>query len=183
MPAPVRDFAAKKEVVRSMPGRLVARTTDVDGKDGFVLTLQTREQHIRRDKATSNICTNQALCATAATIYMTLLGKTGLKKVALLSAERAQAASKSIFGLSGFEPFFEGAFVREFAVKTPKPAREIIESMTKRGLLAGVDAGRWFPSLSHCLIVACTEKRTMQEISLLTEGLREYAHSGVMSRM
>jgi glycine dehydrogenase subunit 1 len=176
-------FAARKELIRSMPGRIVARTTDVDGKDGFVLTLQTREQHIRREKATSNICTNQALCATAATIYMTLLGKTGLKKVALLSAERAQSAAQAIYDLPGFEPYFRGAFVREFAVKTPKPAREIIESLTSRGILAGVDAGRWFPSLSNCLIVACTEKRTTQEISLLTEGLREYAQSGVMSRM
>lgn len=176
-------FAAKKDMVRFMPGRIAARTKDLDGKPGFVLTLQTREQHIRREKATSNICTNQALCATAASVYISLLGKTGLKKVALLSAERAHDAAKQIFAITGFEPYFNGPFVREFAVKTPRPAQDVIQAMLERGLLAGVDAGRWYKGMDDCLIIAATEKRSETEIGQLVAGLKEFATSGVLSRM
>jgi len=174
-------FAAKKELVRSMPGRIAARTKDVDGNIGFVLTLQTREQHIRRDRATSNICTNQALCATAATVYMSLLGKIGLRKIALLSAEKAQELSEKIFSREGFEPYFKAPFVREFPVKTPQPAKEIIESLVKQGILPGINAGRWYSGMDDCLIVAATEKRTGQEITRFTEGLKEAASKSVMS--
>ncbi len=176
-------FAGRKELVRNMPGRIVGRTKDVDGRTGFVLTLQTREQHIRREKATSNICTNQALCATAATVHLTLMGKTGLKNVALLSAEKAQAAAKGIFALEGFEPYFKGSFVREFAVKTPIPAREVIRAMMEHGILPGINAGRWYPGLDDCLIVAATEKRTSQEIEQLLSGLKELSQSHVLSEM
>jgi glycine dehydrogenase subunit 1 len=176
-------FAAKKELVRYMPGRIVARTKDVDGKTGFVLTLQTREQHIRREKATSNICTNQALCATAASVYLSLLGKTGLKKVALLSAERAHQAAEQISKLEGFEVYFKGPFVREFAIKTPHPATEIILAMLEKGFLPGVDAGRWYKGLGNCLIVALTEKRSEAEINGLVAGLKELKASGVLSRL
>jgi len=176
-------FAAKKELIRSLPGRIAARTKDVDGKTGFVLTLQTREQHIRRQKATSNICTNQALCATTAAVYMSLMGKTGLKKVALLSAERASQAAEQIFAIDGYEPYFTGPFVREFAVKTPRPAREIILEMGKRSILPGVDAGRWYSGMDNCLVVALTEKRTAQDLAELTNGLKELAASGVLSSM
>ncbi|UCG60939.1 MAG: aminomethyl-transferring glycine dehydrogenase subunit GcvPA [Candidatus Zixiibacteriota bacterium] len=168
-------FAAKKELVRYMPGRIASRTKDVDGKTGFVLTLQTREQHIRREKATSNICTNQALCATAASVYLTLLGKAGLEQVALLSAEKAQQTSQSLFELDGFEPYFKAPFVREFAVKTPVPAQKVILSLVKHGVLGGVNAGRWYKGLDNCLIVAVTEKRTTEEIQLLVGGLKELA--------
>ena len=176
-------FAAKKELVRSMPGRIAGRTTDVDGKTGFVLVLQTREQHIRREKATSNICTNQALCATAASVYLTLLGKTGLKKVALLSAEKAQQTADALFKLEGFKPYFDSPFVREFAVRTPVPARQLILSMVERQILPGVDAGRWYKNMNDCLIVALTEKRTEEEITRLVEGLKELTASGVLSQM
>lgn len=176
-------FAAKKELVRSMPGRIAGRTTDVDGKTGFVLVLQTREQHIRREKATSNICTNQALCATAASVYLTLLGKTGLKKVALLSAEKAQQTAAALFDLGGFKPYFDSPFVREFAVRTPLPARQLILSMVERRILPGVDAGRWYKNMNDCLIVALTEKRTEAEITRLVEGLKELTTSGVLSQM
>ena len=176
-------FAAKKELVRSMPGRIAGRTTDVDGKTGFVLVLQTREQHIRREKATSNICTNQALCATAASVYLTLLGKTGLKKVALLSAEKAQQTASALFDLEGFKPYFDSPFVREFAVRTPVPARQLILSMVERRILPGVDAGRWYKNMNDCLIVALTEKRTEAEITRLVEGLKELTTSGVLSQM
>ena len=176
-------FAAKKELVRSMPGRIAGRTTDVDGKTGFVLVLQTREQHIRREKATSNICTNQALCATAASVYLTLLGKTGLKKIALLSAEKAQQTASALFDLEGFKPYFDSPFVREFAVRTPVPARQLILSMVERQILPGVDAGRWYKNMNDCLIVALTEKRTEAEITRLVEGLKELTASGVLSQM
>jgi glycine dehydrogenase subunit 1 len=176
-------FAAKKELVRYMPGRIASRTKDVDGREGFVLTLQTREQHIRREKATSNICTNQALCAAAASVYMTLLGKSGLEQVALLSSERAQEVAAEIFKLEGFEPYFEAPFVREFAVKTPVPAEKAIMSLLDNGILCGVNAGRWYGGLDDCLIVAVTEKRTAEQTGLLTESLKELARSGVVSRM
>ena len=176
-------FAAKKELVRSMPGRIAGRTTDVDGKSGFVLVLQTREQHIRREKATSNICTNQALCATAASVYLTLLGKTGLKKVALLSAEKAQQTASALFDLEGFKPYFDSPFVREFAVRIPVPAQQLILSMVERQILPGVDAGRWYKNMNDCLIVALTEKRTEEEITRLVEGLKELTASGVLSQM
>jgi glycine dehydrogenase subunit 1 len=176
-------FAAKKELVRSMPGRIAGRTNDVDGKTGFVLVLQTREQHIRREKATSNICTNQALCATAAAVYLTLMGKTGLKKVALLSAEKAQETAAALFELQGLEPYFHRPFVREFAVRTPVPAKKIVFSMVEQGILPGLDAGRWYGGLDDCLIVALTEKRTADDINRLVTGLKELTAHGVLSRM
>jgi len=176
-------FAVKKELIRFMPGRIASRTTDVDGKEGFVLTLQTREQHIRREKATSNICTNQALCATAVTIYLSLLGKQGYKQVALLSAEKAQEAFNKITALDGFEAYADQSFVREFAIKTPVPAKQIITELAKNKLLAGIDAGRWFKGCDDCLIIACTEKRTTQEIDRLTESLKELSKSGILSSL
>ena len=176
-------FAVKKDLVRYMPGRLAARTKDLDGKPGFVLTLQTREQHIRREKATSNICTNQALCATTASVYLSLLGKQGLKQVALLSAERANLAAERIFSIEGYTPYFSGPFVREFAVRTPIPATDIILGMLEKGIVAGVDAGRWFKGMENCLIVAATEKRSEAEIDRLIAGLKELRGSGVLSRM
>jgi glycine dehydrogenase subunit 1 len=166
-------FSAKKDLVRSLPGRIAARTKDVDGKGGFVLTLQTREQHIRRQKATSNICTNQALCATMASIYLSLMGKTGLRQVALLSAEKAQSAAAQISALSGYELYFKGPFVREFAVRTPKPVRDLVLNLMDKGVLPGVDAGRWYPSMKNCLIIALTEKRTDADIAALVKGLKE----------
>lgn len=176
-------FAARKELVRNMPGRIAARTEDVDGKVGFVLTLQTREQHIRRSKATSNICTNQALCATAASVYLSLLGKTGLKNVALLSAERAQDVAREITALDGYEPYFDAPYVREFAIRTPQPASQVILQMLQRQVLPGVAAGRWYDGLDDCLVVALTEKRTPAEVTRLVDGLKELAASGVLSRM
>ncbi len=168
-------FAANKKMVRNLPGRIVARTRDVDGKTGFVLTLQTREQHIRRQKATSNICTNQALCATTATVYMSLMGRQGLKQVALLSAEKAQQTAAAIVALDGYESYFSGPFVREFCVRTSVPAREVIAAMLDHDIVAGIDAGRWYPDMQNCMIVACTEKQTSAHIETLVSGLKEIA--------
>lgn len=164
-------FAVKKDLARQIPGRIAGRTKDVDGKDGFVLTLQTREQHIRREKATSNICTNQALCATIASVYCSLLGKTGLKKVALLSLENAHNTAEKIFELDGYEPYFNNPYIHEFAVKTPIPAQDIILKLVKDGILPGIDAGRWYSKMDNCLIIATTEKRTDEDINKLINGL------------
>jgi len=174
-------FSARKELVRSLPGRIAARTKDLEGRTGFVLTLQTREQHIRRQKATSNICTNQALCATMASIYLSLMGRTGLKQVALLSAEKAQATAERISELDGFELYFPGPFVREFALRTPRPAKHLVLGLVQKGILPGVDAGRWYPEMEDCLVVALTEKRTDAEITALVDGLREMSTRGVLS--
>lgn len=176
-------FAAKEDLIRFMPGRIASRTVDVDGKNGYVLTLQTREQHIRREKATSNICTNQALCATAASIYISLMGKQGLREVALLSTQQAHKLYQKISALEGFEPYFEGSFVREFAIKTPRPTREIILALIEKSILPGVDAGRWYNGLEDCLIIAATEKRSDEEIDCFVNALKEVSQSAVVSSM
>ncbi len=176
-------FAARQELARFMPGRISGRTKDLDGKPGFVLTLQTREQHIRREKATSNICTNQALCATAASVYLSLMGKQGLKQVALLSLEKAHQAARKICSLDGYSLYFDTPFVRELAIKTPHPAAEIVMAMTKEGILPGIDAGRWYPDMQDCLIVALTEKRTDEEIERLVCSLEKMAVNDVVSQM
>lgn len=176
-------FAARKKLIRYVPGRIVGRTKDVDGLPGFVLTLQTREQHIRREKATSNICTNQALCATAASVYMSLLGKQGLKRVALLSAEKAQKTRSKLLSIDGVEPYFDRPFVREFPIRIPVSAQQLVIDMAERGILAGVAAGRWYREMDNCLIIALTEKRTDQEIDKLCETLKEMTANGIMSRV
>lgn len=176
-------FAAKKDLVRNMPGRIAARTKDVDGRPGFVLTLQTREQHIRREKATSNICTNQALCATAAAVYCSLLGREGIRQVALLSAERAHDTANALAAIDGFELLSSAPFVREFPVKCSRPAGEIIAAMADHGILPGVDAGRWYPGMENVLLVALTEKRTPAQMTRLVDGLKELSASGVLSHL
>ncbi len=171
-------FAARRDYIRQMPGRIVGATEDVDGRRGFVLALQTREQHIRREKATSNICTNQGLNALAATIYLSTIGREGLRRVAEASARIAHYAFDRITGI-GLEPLFPDApFFREFAVKTPVAAREVIERGAEHGVLAGVALSR-FPQLDvdDGLLIAFTEKRSKQDVDLLLEVLREAAHA------
>ncbi len=168
-------FAARQQYIRNMPGRIVGMTEDLDGRRGFVLTLQTREQHIRREKATSNICTNQGLCALAATVYLSTVGKMGLQQVAESSAQLAHFAYDRIIEETNLQPLFPGApFFREFALKTPGPAREIIERGAERGLLAGVALSR-FPHLDvdDGLLIAFTEKRSRDDVELLLEVLKE----------
>jgi glycine dehydrogenase subunit 1 len=168
-------FAARQAYIRNMPGRIVGVTEDVEGRRGFVLTLQTREQHIRREKATSNICTNQGLCALAATIYLSTTGRDGLRQVAEASAQIAHYAYDRIVGETGLEPMFpDTPFFREFALKTDRPAREIIEKGAERGILAGVALSR-FPHIDvdDGLLVAFTEKRSQDDVELLLDVLKE----------
>jgi len=165
-------FACRGSLTRRMPGRLVAATADTRGKTGYVLTLQTREQHIRREKATSNICTNQALCALSACVYLSLLGKNGIRKVAELSLQKSHYAADRIFAIDGFRPKFDGPFFKEFVVTTPRPAREMAEQLLKKNILAGVDLGSFDPNLKSELLVCVTEKRNREEIDHLVDELK-----------
>ncbi len=164
-------FAAREKYVRKMPGRIVGATVDEEGRRGYVLTLQTREQQIRRDKATSNICTNQGLNALAATIHMALLGREGLLEMAETSAQNAHYAWRRLAEVDGVEPLYPDApFVREFAVRTKENSRAILERGFSAGILAGVSLSR-FPELGapDGLLLGFTEKRTRAEIDRLVD--------------
>ncbi len=164
-------FAAKQELVRRMPGRLVGATVDVDGQRGFVLTLQTREQHIRREKATSNICTNVALCALMATIYVAILGKRGLRKVGELSTAKAHYAARELTKIPGVRLRFAAPFFKEFTLQLPKSPERVIKRLMKDRLLAGVPLKGFDRAYKDCLLVAVTEKRTKDEIDAYAAAL------------
>ncbi len=169
-------FAAKNEYIRNMPGRITGMAQDHEGRRGFVLTLQTREQHIRREKATSNICTNQGLMALAATVYLATVGLEGLRGVAEASCVNAHAAFDAIRKIKGYAPLCPGGeFFHEFAVKTPKPAAQIVHKAAKHGVLAGVALDRFASPMEdkHALLVAVTEKRTADEVDKLVEVLKK----------
>ncbi len=164
-------FACREDYKRHLPGRLVGRTVDADGKRGFVLTLQTREQHIRREKATSNICTNQALNALAATVYMSLMGREGLRETALLCLKKAHYAKKEITALEGFSTPWNVPTFKEFPVRTPVDPGEIITRLEKEKILAGVDAACFDRDMEGILLVAVTERRTKREIDRFVDLL------------
>jgi len=169
-------FACRQEYVRRMAGRLVGQTVDVDGVTGYVLTLSTREQHIRREKATSNICTNQGLNAVAAAVYMAAMGKCGLPQVASLCYHKAHYAAEAIALLDGYDVDLSVPFFNEFIVHCPKPVAQINEDLYQSfGIIGGYDLGQVYPSLEGYMLLCCTEMNTRAEIDALIEALEAIA--------
>lgn len=165
-------MATRKKYVRNLPGRIVGETTDVNDDRGFVLTLQTREQHIRRDKATSNICSNEALCALAATVYMSLLGKEGLKETAQLCADKASYAYQRLTAIPGVTPHFHAKWVfNEMVFDLPCDATDVIGKLIEKGYAAGFPLSRYYEGMDNSILIAVTEKRTKQQIGMLAEEL------------
>jgi glycine dehydrogenase subunit 1 len=164
-------FATRRAHIRQMPGRIVGRTTDGVGRPGFCLTLQTREQHIRRERATSNICTNQALNALASAVALATLGKEGLREVALLSLSGAHAAHRKITALPGFSSPFDGPFFKEFVIKTPRPAATILSRLRESGIFGGIDLGRYDDVLADHLLICVTEKHRPADVDRLVSAL------------
>jgi glycine dehydrogenase subunit 1 len=164
-------FATREQYVRQMPGRLSGETVDTEGRRGYVLTLSTREQHIRREKATSNICTNEGLCALAATIYLCTLGKVGLRQLAQLNLQRAAYARQQLAAIPGCRLPFSGPTFNEFVLETPKPAREIIARLIDQRIIAGVDLARFYPARPQALLVCVTEMNPREDIDRLCTAL------------
>ena len=166
-------MACMKDFVRQLPGRIAGQTTDVDGNRGFVLTLATREQHIRREKATSNICTNQALCALRATIFLESLGKDGLREMAWQNVQKAGYALDALTRIPGVRRKFAGPHFNEFAIELPKPWASVGKALKDKGILAGLGLGESFPELANCVLVCVTDKHAKEDIVRLALSLRE----------
>ncbi len=163
-------LAAKKELVRKMPGRIVGQTTDHDGRRGYVLTLQAREQHIRREKAVSNICSNQALNALTATVYLSTMGKQGLKEVSKLCLSKAHYAFDKLIASGKFEKVNSAPFFKEFVIRAlDEPLSAIIKRLLENGIIGGLELEQFYPEMKDCWLVAVTEKRTRDEIDTLVE--------------
>ncbi len=166
-------LCCRKSLVRQMPGRIVGRTTDLDGKPGFTLTLQAREQHIRRSKATSNICTNQGLMVTAATIHMALQGGEGLQRTAAACHANCLQLVASLTAIPGVEPLFDRPVFHEQVLRLPQPAEGLLRSLATHNILGGLDLSQDYPELGSALLVCATEKRTQQEMSDYAEQMAQ----------
>ena len=169
-------FATRKQYIHKMAGRLVGETVDNRGQRAYVLTLTAREQHIKRERATSNICTNQGLMALAAAVYLSLLGRGGLRQVAELCYHKAHYAADKISRIPGYSLPFNAPFFHEFTVKCPKPVAEINAALLEHGLLGGYDLGQDYPALKDHMLIAVTEMNTQDEIDVLADLLEEVAH-------
>ncbi|GHO44497.1 aminomethyl-transferring glycine dehydrogenase subunit GcvPA [Ktedonospora formicarum] len=174
--APALGFmAAKQKFMRLLPGRLVGQTVEEGGKKqtGYVLTLQTREQHIRRERATSNICTNQSLLAIGATIYMAAIGKQGFRELGELCLRKAHYAFRQITAVPGFEPVFQSPFFDEFVVRSPIPASRLERHLAQADIIGGYSLAESYPELENCILFCVTETRTREEIDTLVAALKE----------
>jgi glycine dehydrogenase subunit 1 len=166
-------FTAKKEFIRKMPGRIIAETVDIDGKKGFVSTLQTREQHIRREKATSNICTNEGLCALRAAVYLSLLGREGIKEVSELIYEKSHYLASEISKIDGYSLAYpDSPFFFEFVMKSERSAKEVLQEVEKNGIIGGFDLEKMRKKWKNHVLIAVTEKRTKEEMDRFTNILR-----------
>ena len=165
-------MSSRMKYVRKMPGRIVGRTKDKLGRRSFVLTLQAREQHIRRDKATSNICSNEALCALTALVYLSLMGKEGLKETAQLCADKASYAYHKLTAIPGVKPHFKHKwFFNEFVLDLPCEAADVIARLIEKGFAAGFPLSRYYENMENSILICVTEKRTKQQIGMLAESL------------
>lgn len=164
-------FALKEKLIRKMPGRLIGATVDQDGERGFVLVLKTREQDIRRERATSNICTNQGLNALAATVYLSALGKEGIRRVSNLNTQKAHYLADLLDDINGIELLYAQPFYNEFAIQLPVPASAVINDMLKEDVFAGIDLGQKYSGMQNSLLIAVTEKRTKAELDKYAESL------------
>jgi glycine dehydrogenase subunit 1 len=166
-------FTTRERFVRNMPGRLVGETIDLEGKRGFVLTLATREQHIRRERATSNICTNEGLCALMATVFLSCLGKEGLKELALMNLSKAEYAKKAVSRIRGCKLNFSGPTFNEFVIEIEKEPERVVQRLQEEKILGGLPLKRFYPELDHHLLVTVTEMNKKEEIDRWAEALEK----------